>query len=197
VNLIPRLFDTLTAATNCPRFLKPSAARIRFVPSGSRLCSLLARFVFFCSFCCTGVNVVVGVVVVEVVVVVVVVDVFPDFEFDAVVFAPVSCVVFGPFAWVVAAADGVDFVCVVVLGAFVAPPPCVLTVVPDCDGFGVEGGFVLGPPPFPRCAYAVDVMNKSDAAATRAMIERFISVSSPPDRLPPDLPTQRPYRSGC
>ena len=47
----PRLFDTFTAATNCPRFLNPSAASIRSVPFGRRVLSLSARFVFFCSFC--------------------------------------------------------------------------------------------------------------------------------------------------
>src|SRR6266542_1634283 len=47
VNFSPRLFETFTAATNCPRFVNPSAAFIRSVPSGRRLCSLSARFVFF------------------------------------------------------------------------------------------------------------------------------------------------------
>ena len=51
VNGIPRLLDTLTAATNCPRLRKPDEAVIRSVPAGSRPCSLLARLVFFCSFC--------------------------------------------------------------------------------------------------------------------------------------------------
>src|SRR5258707_8212030 len=57
-NGMPRLFDTFTAATNCPRLRKPAAAALRSVPAGRRDRSLLARLVFFCSFCCTDVNVV-------------------------------------------------------------------------------------------------------------------------------------------
>jgi hypothetical protein len=46
----PRLLDTFTAATNCPRFRNPSAAVIRSVPAGRRFSSLLARFVLLFSF---------------------------------------------------------------------------------------------------------------------------------------------------
>src|SRR5262249_30805402 len=42
---MPRLCETCTAATNCPRFLNPCAACCRFVPAGKRLCSLLASLV--------------------------------------------------------------------------------------------------------------------------------------------------------
>src|SRR6266571_2600618 len=42
---MPRLCETWTAATNCPRFLKPEAAVCRLVPGGSRPCSLLASLV--------------------------------------------------------------------------------------------------------------------------------------------------------
>src|SRR5689334_15799303 len=48
-NGIPRLWDTCTAATNCPRFLKPCEAVCRSVPAGSRLCSLLASLVLLLS----------------------------------------------------------------------------------------------------------------------------------------------------
>src|SRR5215813_8317017 len=44
-NGMPRLCETCTAATNCPRFLNPCAACCRFVPGGRRLCSLLASLV--------------------------------------------------------------------------------------------------------------------------------------------------------
>src|SRR5215831_7531944 len=44
-NGMPRLCETCTAATNCPRFLNPCAACCRFVPVGRRLCSLLASLV--------------------------------------------------------------------------------------------------------------------------------------------------------
>ena len=56
-NGMPRLLETLTAATNWPRLRKPDDAVIRSVPAGRRPCSLLARLVFFWSFCWTGVNV--------------------------------------------------------------------------------------------------------------------------------------------
>ena len=59
-NGMSRLFDTLTAATNCPRLRKPADAVIRSVPAGKRDESFAARFVFFCSFACTGVSGVVG-----------------------------------------------------------------------------------------------------------------------------------------
>src|SRR5260221_11932674 len=57
VNGIPRLRETLTAATNWPKFRKPSAAVSRFVPGGRRDWSFVASFVFFTSFCWTGVSV--------------------------------------------------------------------------------------------------------------------------------------------
>ena len=90
VNGIPRLRETLTAATNWPKFRKPSAAVSRFVPGGRRDWSLVASFVFFASFCWTGVSVTVpgaggvvsfaafGVVFVVVVVLDAVVFVVPD-----------------------------------------------------------------------------------------------------------------------
>src|SRR2546427_7777560 len=71
-NLILRLYDTFTADTNWPKFRHlPSAAVIRSMPR-RRVCSLLARFVFFWSFCCTAFSVVVDpAVVVDAVVVLV------------------------------------------------------------------------------------------------------------------------------
>src|SRR5258708_21183048 len=41
-----RLWETCTAATNCPRFLNPCDAVCRLVPAGSRPCSLLDSLVF-------------------------------------------------------------------------------------------------------------------------------------------------------
>src|SRR4029453_11624324 len=49
-----RFVETLTAATNCPRLRKPSAASIRLVPGGRRDCSFLERLWFLASFCWTG-----------------------------------------------------------------------------------------------------------------------------------------------
>lgn len=54
LNGIRRLWETCTAATNCPRFRNPLAAVTTLVPDGSSDWSLLASCVCDVSFCCTG-----------------------------------------------------------------------------------------------------------------------------------------------
>src|SRR5689334_4388376 len=89
---MPRLFDTLTAATNWPRLRKPAEASIRSVPCGRRPCSLLASCVLRCSFCCTGVSVTdVDPVPPVVLVLVVAVDLVFVFVFGAVDVFVVEC----------------------------------------------------------------------------------------------------------
>src|SRR4029450_9360400 len=48
---MPWLCETFTAAMNCPRFLKPLAARIGLAASGSRDRTFSIRCSFFKSFC--------------------------------------------------------------------------------------------------------------------------------------------------
>src|SRR5262245_21682585 len=154
----PRLFDTFTAATNCPRFLKPFAASMRSVFAGRRVRNLSARFVFFCSFCWTGVRVTVGPDPVPVVVGDVPVVVVPDFVVVDV--PPVECGLPSPDACVLPEP------CVVVplLPCVVAPLfPCV--VDEPC-----AAGVVFGPP---CCAYAgpltISAVDAANAKMKRCM----------------------------
>jgi hypothetical protein len=97
------LFETLIAATNWPKFLKPAVARLRSVFGGRVFFARVSRFDLVDSFCATGF---VGVQVVEVLEVLVVLEVLEVLEvlvvFEAVevlavpfLVAP-SVVVFGP-----------------------------------------------------------------------------------------------------
>ena len=142
VNGIPRLRETLTAATNWPKFRKPSAAINRFVPGGSRDWSFVASFVLFASFCWTGVSVTVpgGGGVVPLAVAVVVFDV-------VVVLDVVTFVVREPPA--AALAGFVGFACFGPVAGFTAAAGFIgFTAGPGFTGFAAAGGF--GAPPCPR-----------------------------------------------
>ena len=171
------MFETFTAATNWPRLRKPAAAVCRFVPAGSRDCNLAARFVLRCSFCWTGVSVVVGrrlVAVGVVVVAVFVVAVFVVAVFVVVVF------VFLAVAFVFGAAFGVVFggVAVVVFAACVFEPPvaafgawlpCEVMLLGACDDARGVAGFA----PPPCCASAgaaTDVIRIVSARTDRFLV---------------------------
>jgi hypothetical protein len=53
---IPRLFDTLTAATNWPKFLKPTVALFRLASAPNAFCTFFKILDLVDSFCATGLS---------------------------------------------------------------------------------------------------------------------------------------------
>ena len=148
------------------------------MPLGRRVSSLLARWVFCWSFCCTGVSlVVVGVVPVPDVLVVV-------FVFAGSVFLADAVAVVGlPVALVLAVPDFGDALVVLVLGALAAALPgegpfATVVWVPPV-GFG---GCVFGPPlPLP-CPANDGPVAMNTAATTVAITEFFLAIMAPLQR---------------